>query len=150
VAEPPDRPSPSRRADRTPPSGPRWRLPLLVGLVAAGLWLIFLAVTADPAATPTRAVAAAPTTTLAPACADALALADDLAGPAERLGNAAVDHVVIMERLDLFLKGKPGGLNGHQVYQLGAGQMKVMEVDGPDAQVRAKRYREVRKACPLK
>ena len=125
---------------------------MVAGLVATVLVVggAVAAVTRADDGGPSGNVAAVTSTTLPAACADALAIADDLAGPARRLGGAAVDHVVIMDRLDLFLDGKPGGLDGHQVYRLGEKQMKVMEADGPDAQVRAKRYQEVRKACPLK
>jgi hypothetical protein len=125
---------------------------MTAGIVAVILlvgWLISTTTRSDDGR-PSSSVAAATSTTLTPACADALALADALAVHAGRLADAAVDHVVIMDRLDLFLEGKPGGLNGQQVYRLGSKQMAVMEADAPDAQVRAKRYREVRKRCPLK
>jgi hypothetical protein len=124
-------------------------LAIAAGVTAAALLAAVLFTTrSDP--TPAAATSAATTTTLPQACADALALADDLAANARPLAEAAVEHVVIMDRLDLYLEGKPGGLNGEQVYRLGDKQMEVMEQHAPDAQVRARRYQKVRNACPLK
>jgi hypothetical protein len=142
------------RVAKKPPRRPGWLATggIVVVVLLAG-WAITSITQADdggPPSTQARAQAVATATTLPAACADALAIADALAPHALRLADAAVDHVVIMDRLDLFLEGKPGGLNGEQVYRLGDKQMKVMEADAPDAQVRAKRYREVRKRCPLK
>jgi hypothetical protein len=133
-----------------PHSRPRWAVvaALVLAVLVVGVVLAAYVRTDPQGPSPTSAVA--PATTLPAECADALAIADELAVHAGRLANAAVDHVVIMDRLDLFLDGKPGGLDGHQVYRLGEKQMKVMEADAPDAQVRAKRYLEVRKRCPLK
>jgi hypothetical protein len=138
------------RTDRTRPPRPRGRwwlvavVAAVVALAAAG-WAV---TRTDP--TPAGATAAAVTTTTLPqACADALALADLLASHVDPLAGAVNDHADLMERLDLFLEGKPGGLSGHQVYEQGEKQMEVFEEHGPDAQVQVKRYQKVRKACPL-
>lgn len=99
------------------------------------------------AATPESRAAQSTAPHVSKACADALALADLLASHVGPLAQAANDHVDVMERLDLFLEGKPGGLDGHQAYMRGEAQMRVMEEHGPDAEVQTKRYKEVRKGC---
>jgi hypothetical protein len=135
---------------------PPRRRPLL--WLATGGVLLFLAATAwaatrsDPAAV-VSASSSAPTTTaptLPPACADALALADLLASHVGPLSDAANEHVEVMEKLDLGLEGKPGGINGQQAYDQGQQQMTVMEEHGPDAEVQTRRYQKVRKQCPLR
>jgi hypothetical protein len=119
----------------------------LAGLIAAGL---FAARTDRAPATSAAGVATTTSRPLPAACTDALALADRLAPPAVRLAEVAAKHVAVMDGLDRFLEGEPGGLNGHQVYEMGKPHMKVMAADGPDTEALAARYREVRKACPLK
>jgi hypothetical protein len=136
------------------PRRPRW----LLWLAAVGA-LVFLATTVwvatrtDPAI-PSAAVASssstATATTLPGACADALALADLLASHVGPLADAANEHVEVMEKLDLFLEGKPGGINGQQAYDQGETQMAVMEEHGPDAEVQTRRYQKVRKRCPIR
>jgi hypothetical protein len=84
------------------------------------------------------------------ACADALALARLMAAHVGPLSAAVNDHADLMERLDLFLEGKPGGLSGKQVYEQGQVQMKVFEAHGPDAEVQVRRFKEVARRCPLK
>jgi hypothetical protein len=83
------------------------------------------------------------------ACVDALGLADLLASHVGPLADAANAHVEVMEKLDLYLEGKPGGITGKQAYDQGATQMAVMEDHGPDAEVQTRRYQEVRKRCPI-
>jgi hypothetical protein len=97
-----------------------------------------------------NATAAAPTTTLPQTCADALALARLLVPHVRHLADAANSHVEVMEKLDLFLEGKPGGINGQQAYDQGAKQMATMAAHGPDAEVQARRFQEVDKRCPLR
>lgn len=89
-------------------------------------------------------------TSVPPACADALALADLLAQHVGHLAPAINDHVDVMERLDLGLEGKPGGITGHEAYVRGQAQMRVFEADGPDAEVQVKRYLRVRRGCPAR
>jgi hypothetical protein len=134
---------------------PPRRRPLL-WLAAVGALLFVAATTwaatrSDPAAIVSASSAPTTTaTTLPPACADALALADLLASHVGPLSDAANEHVEVMEKLDLFLEGKPGGITGQQAYDQGQRQMAVMEEHGPDAEVQTKRYAKVRKQCPLR
>lgn len=127
----------------------RWRLGCL--LLAALLALVGWVAVADPGQPAPASLEASSTSRPLPAaCADALDLGDLLASHTGPLSGAANDHVDVMKRLDLFLEGKPGGLTGRQAYQRGEAQMAVMEEHGPDAEVQSKRYREVRRRCPLK
>lgn len=123
---------------------------LVVALLLVGWALVALGDDAAPPAAPAVATSAAPPTTLPLACAEALAHADELAEAAGPLANAGIGHAALMERLELYLDHKPGGLSGKQVYDLGAGQMRVMDEQAPDARVHAKRYQEVRKRCPIR
>jgi hypothetical protein len=135
----------SRRADRH-----RSRVPMTVAVLSVGLAVgaVWYAVTrTDPAPTPTAATTA---TTLPQACADALALAREMAVHVEALTGAANGHVNVMELLELTVEGKPGGIDGSEAFRRSGPQMKVMASHGPDAQVQVRRFQEVAKQCPLK
>jgi hypothetical protein len=82
-------------------------------------------------------------------CVDALALADILATHVGPLAQAANDHVNVMELLQLTIDGKPGGIDGKEAFRRSEPQMMIMAEHGPDAEVQTKRYKKVRKACPL-
>lgn len=84
------------------------------------------------------------------ACAEARSLARQLAHHAGPLAQAALRHKSLMERLDLFLEGKPGGLSGQQVYELGEEQMAVFEKEGPATQKLAHQVQEVAAQCQRK
>jgi hypothetical protein len=101
----------------------------------------------DAAAAPTATTRAA---ALPAACADALALADLLAGHVGPLADAANGHVNVMELLELTLEGKPGGIDGKEAYRRSGPQMAVMADHGPDAEVQVRRYQRLRKQCPLR
>jgi hypothetical protein len=137
-----------RRADRH-----RSRVPMTVAVLSAALAVgaIWYAVTrTDPTPTPTAATTAATATTLPQACADALALAREMAVHVEALTGAANGHVNVMELLELTVEGKPGGIDGSEAFRRSGPQMRVMAAHGPDAQVQVRRFQEVEKKCPLK
>lgn len=129
----------------------RRRQVVTAGLLAVVsiLGLTWLAAADGGPQAPTASVRQA-STTAPSACAEALALADQLAPSAVRLADAGIDHAVLMHRLKLFLAGKPGGISGHVAFVRSKPQMYVFEHDAPDTLVLAKRYREVRAQCPLK
>jgi hypothetical protein len=54
-----------------------------------------------------------------------------------------------MELLQLTIDGKPGGIDGKEAFRRSEPQMMIMAEHGPDAEVQTKRYKKVRKACPL-
>jgi hypothetical protein len=83
----------------------------------------------------------------ATACAEALALADDMIVHARALADAGIDHGVLMEKLELGLEGKPGGITGAQAYELGVKQVAVMEEHGPDVRATVRRYQAARRRC---
>jgi hypothetical protein len=116
-----------------------------LAVAAVAVWYAWAQVDGQPAISQ-----AAPPTTLPAACADALALARLMAVHVGPLAAAVNDHTDLMERLELFLEGKPGGLSGKQVYEQGQAQMRVFESHGPDAEVQVRRFKEVARRCPLK
>jgi hypothetical protein len=137
----------SRRADRHRSRWPMTLAVLSVGLAGVAVW--YALIRADPA--PTSAPTAATTaTTLPQACADALALAREMAVHVEALTGAANGHVNVMELLELTVEGKPGGIDGSEAFRRSGPQMKVMASHGPDAQVQVRRFQEVAKRCPLR
>lgn len=119
-------------------------------LIVVGLAGALLYVTREDQHPTVQPSVTAATGQLPPACADAIALARLMAGHVGPLAQAVNDHTDLMERLDLFLEGKPGGLSGRQVYERGQAQMEVFEKHGPDAEVQVRRFQEVAKRCPLK
>lgn len=88
--------------------------------------------------------AATPSTKTPQACADALALADQLIGPGSRLAKAARAHAAVMELLE------DGDISGHEAYVRGQAQVASMLHDSPDVAVFVGRYQKVRSKCPLR
>jgi hypothetical protein len=124
----------------------------VLALVGVG-GLTWLAAANDPASrAPTASVrqGSASTRAVPPACADALGVGRRLADSADAVAQAAERHLELMERLDLFLEHKPGGLSGKQVYELGQQQMHVFEHHAKPTRALVRDYREVAAACPLK
>jgi hypothetical protein len=122
-------------------------------VVACGLIAIWwYALRTDLADTPVTVQQSAATDHQMPLpkqCADALALADILASHVGPLAQAANDHVNIMQLLQLTIDGKPGGIDGKEAFRRSMPQMMTMEAHGPDASVQVKRYKQIRKKCPL-
>lgn len=120
-------------------------------LIMSGLFAVVLGWQLSTSSSPRARIASrqATTTTVTPACARALKTAARLATAADPLAEAAQRHLELMERLDLFLEHKPGGLSGQQVYELGRQQMTVFEREAGPTRAQAHRYREVAAECPL-
>jgi hypothetical protein len=144
-----DAPPPSREQLRRVRRRERWLLVTAVLAVAVTVGAVAYArnqaTDPEPLATPTARSAVPPA-----ACADALALADLLAGHVGPLANAANGHVNVMELLELTLEGKPGGIDGKEAYRRSGPQMAVMADHGPDAEVQVRRYLRIRRRCPLR
>jgi hypothetical protein len=126
----------------------RWALWCLAAVVAAAGTGWILGRHQAPATGSAVATGTGHPRALTPACAELLRLARRLAGNAEALAAAAHTHAELMDRLDLFLEGKPGGLSGEQVYQLGEAQMRVFEARGPPTHRQAHHLKEVAHRCP--
>jgi hypothetical protein len=145
-----DAPPPSREQLRRVRRRERWLL--VTAVLALAVTVGAVAYARNQATDPEPLATTAATRSAAPpaACADALALADLLAGHVGPLADAANGHVNVMELLELTLEGKPGGIDGKEAYRRSGPQMAVMADHGPDAEVQTRRYQRIRKRCPLR
>jgi hypothetical protein len=141
----PSSPGPRMRA-RLRRDTVRWLLWLALaatGSLLIGIWAGAAAVT--PTARPADTTSGP---TVPAACRDAVRLAARLAPNAAAVAVAAHRHAELMDRLDLFLEGEPGGLSGRQVYEQGETQMRVFEQRAPTLHRQAQQLQEVARRCP--
>lgn len=130
-----------RRATRA------WLLGLLVAVAAAALG--GYAAGATERGPPPRSSVSSSTMRLPDACTQALALARRLAPNAAAVAVAAHTHEELMEKLDRFLDGEPGGLSGRQVYQQGEAQMRIFKALAAPTHRQVDALQEVASRCPL-
>lgn len=123
-----------------------WTAGLILALAALGILTLPVILASRPTVTRTVTRPAS----LPASCRTALQLARRVAPNAAELAAAAHRHAELMDRLDLFLDGKKGGLSGQQVYQRGAPQMRVFESRGPPTHRQALELQEATRQCTLR